>query len=103
MSPQVTYPNALFAVKRAKARASLATLPAKSASLRWIDADIGKVACNKIITRVGTQLAHQMIAATMRTAERKMSARLSYRVWMRRKSLRRQKQRSMLLRCLYAA
>jgi YD repeat-containing protein len=28
-------------------------------------------------TRVGTQLVHQMMAATMRTAERKMSARLS--------------------------
>ena len=50
--------------------------------------------------RVQTQLAHQASAAAKWTVERKMSARLSYRVAIRRKSLRRQNMRSMTLRCL---
>ncbi|WP_205912045.1 hypothetical protein, partial [Rhodobacter sp. SGA-6-6] len=37
---------------------------------------------------VKTQFAHQVIAAARQTAERKMSARLSYLVAMRRKPLR---------------
>lgn len=51
-------------------------------------------------TRVGTQLSHQRIVAAMRTEERKVSARLSYRVATRRKSLSRQNIRSMTLRLL---
>jgi len=50
--------------------------------------------------RVRTQLIHQVIAAARRIADRKMSARLSYRVAIRRKSLRRQNIRSMTLRPL---
>jgi hypothetical protein len=53
--------------------------------------------------RVRTQLIHQVMAAAKRIADRKMSARLSYRVAIRRKSLSRQNIRSMTLRPLYAA
>lgn len=50
--------------------------------------------------RVRTQLIHQVIAAARRISDRKMSARLSYRVAIRRKSLRRQNIHSMTLRPL---
>lgn len=49
---------------------------------------------DKPCPRVETQLAHQVIAAAMQTVERKISARLSYRVAMRRKSLSLQNMRS---------
>ena len=54
-------------------------------------------------TRVQTQSAHHITAATSATAARKLRASLSYRVAMRRKSLRRQNMRSMTLRRRYAA
>ena len=62
-------------------------------------ADIG---ARVIWPRVRTQLIHQVMAAAKRIADRKTSARLSYRVAMRRKSLSRQNIRSMTLRPLYA-
>lgn len=49
-------------------------------------------------SRVGTQLIHHVTAATKKIADRKTSARLSYRVAILRKSLRRQNILSTTLR-----
>jgi len=50
------------------------------------------------ITRVRTQLSHQATVAAMAMDDMKMSARLSYRVAMRRKSFSRQNMRSITFR-----
>ena len=50
----------------------------------------------------GLNYVHHATAAARQIAERNVSARLSYRVAMRRKSLRRQNIRSIRLRALYS-
>lgn len=50
--------------------------------------------------RVRTQLSHHVMVAAIKTPARNVSARLSYRVAMRRKSLSLQNMRSTTLRCL---
>jgi hypothetical protein len=53
-----------------------------------------------VVTALGSRLiqVHQRMTAAISTAARKFRASLSYRVAMRRKSLREQKARSILLR-----
>lgn len=93
---------------KAIGKAAARWLPAVSAAgafaYAWFDTrQVGKAAIDLFSSELGPvdNQANQMKLATSAMNEEKRAASLSYRVAMRRNCLRRQKKRSMRLRCLY--